>query len=57
MNWITENSEKIISLVAALHVVALLIVNLTPTPKDNEIYGKIYGWVEKIAGIFSKAKE
>lgn len=37
--------------------VAQLIVNLTPTPKDDEFVGKVYKWVERAAGIWGyKAK-
>jgi hypothetical protein len=42
----------------AAHGLALFIVNLTPTPKDNEIVMKLYRVVEYVAGIVSpKAKE
>ncbi|HWL80101.1 MAG TPA: hypothetical protein VNR89_04050 [Roseomonas sp.] len=37
---------------------AKLIVNLTPTPKDDEIVAKVYRGVEIVAGIItSKAKQ
>lgn len=37
--------------------VAQLIVNTTATPRDNEILGKVYTWVERAAGIWGyKAK-
>jgi hypothetical protein len=46
------------TLVTALHGVALIIVNLTPTPKDNEALGsaqrvvvKLYRALEILAGI------
>jgi hypothetical protein len=46
--------------VVALHGVALVIVNMTPTPKDNEaldnyrrIAVKLYRAIEIIAGIIS----
>jgi len=38
-------------LLAALHIVAAIIVNLTPTPKDNEWLGKTYRVVEMFAGF------
>jgi hypothetical protein len=41
----------------ALHGLAILIVNLTPTPKDNAIVAKAYKVLEWLAGIFPKAKE
>jgi len=49
-----------VALVVALHGVALVIVNMTPTPKDNEaldnyrrIAVKLYRAIEIIAGIVS----
>lgn len=37
--------------------VAQLIVNTTATPKDDELLGKVYKWVERAAGIWGyKAK-
>jgi hypothetical protein len=45
---------EILALGAALHGVALIIVNLTPTPKDNEIYGKLYKIIEIVAGIVTR---
>ena len=49
-----------VALAVALHGVALVIVNMTPTPKDNEaldnyrrIVVKAYRAVEILAGIVS----
>lgn len=58
IDWITTNWDALLALLAAIHVLALAIVNLTPTPKDDEFVAKVYSFVEKIAGIFTpKAKE
>ena len=58
MNFITENWEEILAVLAALHGLAIAIVNLTPTPKDDEILAKIYRVVEILAGIFTnRAKD
>lgn len=58
MNFIIENWETFLSVLAALHGLAIAIVNLTPTPKDNEVLAKIYRVVEIIAGILtSRAKD
>jgi len=35
-------------------MLALAIVNVTPTPKDDELYGKLYKVIEVIAGIVTK---
>lgn len=53
MEFITENWTGIGALVVALHGVALAVVNLTPTPKDNDALSKVYGYVEKLAGLFT----
>ena len=58
MNFITENWEEFLAVLAALHGLAIAIVNLTPTPKDDEILAKIYRVVEILAGIFTnRAKD
>lgn len=50
--------ETIVAVLAGLHAVALAIVNLTPTPADNILLGKVYKVVEAIAGVVTKtAKE
>ena len=53
-----DRFAEYVALVVALHGVALVIVNLTPTPKDNETLGnarrvvvKMYRAVEILAGI------
>jgi hypothetical protein len=53
-----DRFAQYVALVVALHGVALVIVNLTPTPKDNEALGrarrvvvKLYRVVEILAGI------
>lgn len=54
VSFVTENWEAIAATIAAAHALALAIVNLTPTPKDNEFLAKVYGWVEVVAGLFTK---
>lgn len=44
----------IVAIGAALHALALVIVNTTPTPKDNELYGKFYKVIEVLAGVVTK---
>lgn len=54
-----------VALAVAIHGLALVIVNLTPTPKDNEfldgaarVLVKVYRAIEILAGIVSrKAKQ
>jgi len=54
MDYLINNWSEIVGIAGAVHLLALAIVNLTPTPKDDEIYGKAYKVIEKLAGIFSK---
>lgn len=54
VEFITENWESILALLAALHALAVAIVNLTPTPKDDEVLAKVYRVVEVLAGLFTK---
>ena len=51
---------EIVTVVVAAHGLALAIVNITPTPKDNEALGtitrmgvKVYRAVEILAGIIT----
>jgi hypothetical protein len=53
-----DRFAQYVAMVVALHGVALVIVNLTPTPKDDEALGnarrlvvKVYRAVEILAGI------
>lgn len=38
----------------AAHALALFIVNLTPTPKDDAVVRRVYKIVEWVAGIVTK---
>jgi hypothetical protein len=44
----------IVAIGAALHGLALVIVNLTPSETDNKIYNKIYKVIEVAAGLVTK---
>ena len=44
----------IVAIGAALHGLALVIVNLTPSETDNKFYNKIYKVIEVAAGIVTK---
>jgi hypothetical protein len=51
---ILSRAQQIIEILIAIHAVALLIVNITPTPKDDEIVAKYYRVIEFLAGIVTK---
>jgi hypothetical protein len=54
VHYLSENWTEVAGILAALHLLALAVVNATPTPRDDEIYGKLYKVVEVIAGIVTK---
>lgn len=45
---------EIVAALFAVHAAAVAIVNLTPTPKDDEVVAKFYRLIEILAGIVSK---
>jgi hypothetical protein len=52
--------SEYVALAVAIHGAAVLIVNLTPTPKDNQALGdvtrmavKLYRAIEILAGIWT----
>jgi hypothetical protein len=53
-HYLFENWTEIAGVLAAVHILALAIVNATPTPRDDEFYGKLYKVIEIIAGIITK---
>jgi hypothetical protein len=58
INWVAAHWAEIMGAVAAVHAAAVAIVNLTPTPKDDEVVAQVYRWVEIAAGIVTpKAKK
>jgi len=54
MSFLLENWSSIVGIAGAAHLLALAIVNMTPTPKDDEIYAIFYKIIEMIAGIVTK---
>lgn len=54
MSFIFNNWSEIVGVVGAAHLVALAVVNLTPTPKDDEAYARFYKVIEKFAGLITK---
>jgi hypothetical protein len=53
-SFITTHWADIVALGAAAHGMALIIINLTPTPADNAAYAKFYKFIEVLAGVVTK---
>lgn len=51
---LVAKAPEIVAALFAIHAAALAIVNLTPTPKDDEVVGKFYRFIEIAAGIVSR---
>lgn len=55
---IMEIGGLVTTVLISLHALAVVIVNLTDTPADDEFVGKAYKVIEILAGIFGdKAKQ
>ena len=52
--FIVTNGPEILGVLFAIHAAALAIVNLTPTPKDDEAVAKYYRVLEILAGIVTR---
>jgi len=57
MSFIFNNWSEIVGVAGTIHLLALAIVNLTPTPKDDEAYARFYKVVEKLAGLLTKVSK
>lgn len=52
--WILAHGAEIFTALFAIHAAAVTVVNLTPTPKDDEIVAKYYKIIEIAAGLFTR---
>ena len=54
MNDLLHNAQRLVEILLAIHALALLIVNLTPTQRDNQAVAAYYRIVEILAGIVTR---
>ena len=52
-----DKLETVVAFALALHAAASIVVAATPTPKDDNILGKIYKVIEFFALAIGKAKQ
>lgn len=50
----TFDWSAIFAVLFAAHALAVAIVNLTPTPKDDVVVAKVYKVIEVFAGLLTK---
>lgn len=51
MEWLEAHWKDILAVLGALYIAARGIVALTPTPKDDEVLGKVTAAVKRLAAI------
>lgn len=54
ISFVVAHWVDIVAVGAAVHALALVIVNLTPSKTDNEVYNKVYKVIEVVAGLVTK---
>lgn len=52
-----DKLNQIVEFALALHAAASIVVAATPTPKDDQILGKVYKVIEFFALAIGKAKQ
>jgi hypothetical protein len=54
MDQLLAHVQQLLVVLFAIHALALAIVNLTPTPKDDAAVAKFYRVLEILAGIVTR---
>lgn len=54
MDQLLAHAQQLLVVLFAIHALALAIVNLTPTPKDDAVVAKVYRVLEILAGIITR---
>jgi hypothetical protein len=54
MDQLLSHAQQLLAVLFAIHALALAIVNLTPTPKDDAAVAKLYRVLEILAGIITR---
>ena len=56
VNFVKDHGKEILEALGALYAFLLIVVKITPTKKDDELLGKIAGFVHSVAGFFGVKK-
>lgn len=54
MSDLLQHAKTLVEILLAIHGVAILVVNLTPTDRDNKVVAKYYRVIEILAGIVTR---
>lgn len=52
MKWLIAHAQELFAIIGVLYVAALMIVKLTPTPKDDLAVEKVGKWLNGLAKLF-----
>jgi hypothetical protein len=53
VTYVVAHATDILAIIGGLHIAAVAIVKLTPTPKDDAILAKVLPVIEKFASFLS----
>jgi hypothetical protein len=56
VNWVLANADAILAIAFSIEVVAVQIVNMTPTQVDNKVLGYVHKALVFLANIVPNAK-
>ena len=51
VQWFAVNGVEILKVVAYIVAIASVVVKLTPTPKDDEVFAKVYAFLSKYIAL------
>lgn len=54
VEWIQANWNDLIAILLQVIGAASLVVRITPTPKDDAVFGKIYTFISKFIALNKK---
>lgn len=54
MDNLLAHAKTLVEILLAVHALAVLIVNITPTQKDDQLVAKYYRIIEILAGIVTR---
>lgn len=53
IQYVITHHQELFETAIAAHAIATVLVNLTPTPKDDELLARLYRALEILAGIIT----
>ena len=53
IRYVIAHHQELFETAIAAHAIATVVVNLTPTPKDDELLARLYRALEILAGIIT----